>query len=54
MDQPKLAHLLLTTVFLSPRLAVNVVLGLQTLYVFLQVGPVGIIRHARESGLQSP
>lgn len=37
MDQPKLAHLLLTTVFLSPRLAVEVLVGLRALYVFLQI-----------------
>jgi len=33
------------------RSAVDVVLGLQTLHVFLQVGLVGIIRYARERRL---
>ena len=32
-------------------LTINIVLRLQTLHVFFQVGPVGIIGHARESGL---
>ena len=52
MGQPSGGPILLISVCLSLRLAVEVLFGLRAFYVLLQVGPVGIIRHARKSALQ--